>query len=63
MCGFASFGVLGPYFFEDNEGTALTVISESHMEILRNFCEPELSRCAIDPPSGWFQQGGAAADT
>jgi len=41
-CGIASFGVLGPYFFEDNEGSAITVTPERYVAMLRNFCEPEL---------------------
>jgi len=47
-CGIASFGVLGPYFFEDNEGVAITVTSERYVAMLRNFCEPELRRHGID---------------
>jgi hypothetical protein len=62
-CGIESFGVLGPYFFEDNNGAAVTVITEGHVEMLRNFCERELRRHAIDPPSVWFQQDGATAHT
>ena len=38
-CGIASFRVLGPYFFEENEGSAVTVTSERHVAMLRNFCE------------------------
>jgi hypothetical protein len=53
-CGIASFGVLGPYFFEDNEGTAVTVTSKRYVEMLRNFCE-------VHPSSVWFQQDGARA--
>ena len=30
-CGIASFGVLGPYFYEDNEGAAVTVSSERYV--------------------------------
>ena len=37
-CGIASFGVLGPYFFEDNEGSAITVTSEGYVAMLHNFC-------------------------
>jgi len=47
-CGIASFGVLGPYYFEDNEGSAVTVTSEHYVAMLRNFCEPELRRRGID---------------
>jgi len=62
-CGIASFGVLGPYFFEDNEGAAVIVTSEHYVAMLRNFCEPELRRHGIDPSSVWFQQDGATAHT
>jgi hypothetical protein len=55
--------VLGPYFFEDNEGPALTVTSDRHVEMLRNFCDPELRRRGIDLSSVWFQQDGATAHT
>jgi len=44
-CGIASFGVLGPYFFENNAGAAVTVTSERYVAMLRNFCEPETSSC------------------
>jgi CRISPR/Cas system CMR-associated protein Cmr3 (group 5 of RAMP superfamily) len=47
-CGIASFRVLGPYFFEYNEGAEINVTSERYVEKLRNFCEPELRRCGID---------------
>jgi len=30
-CGIISFGVLGPYFFEDNEGGAVTVTLERYV--------------------------------
>jgi len=60
-CGIASFGVLGPYYFEDNEGAAVTVTY--YVAMLRNFCEPELRRRGIDPSSVRFQQGGATAHT
>ena len=55
-CGIASFGVLGPYFFEDNEGAAVTVTSKRYVAMLRNFCEPEFRRRGIDLSSVWFQQ-------
>ena len=62
-CGIASFGVLGPYFFEDNEGAAVTVTSERYVAMLRNFCEPGLHRRGIKLSSVWFQQDGATAHT
>jgi len=62
-CGIASFGVLGPYFFEENEGAAVTVTSERYVAMLRNFCEPELLRRGTDLSSVWLQQDGATAHT
>ena len=62
-CGMASFGVLGPYFFEDNEGAAITATSERYVAMLRNFCEPELHCHGIDLSSVWFQQDGATIHT
>jgi len=63
LCGISSFGVLDPYFFEDNEGAAVTVTSERYVAMLRNFCEPELRSRGIDLSSVWFQQDGATAHT
>jgi len=47
-CGIATFGVLGPYLFEDNEGAAVTVTSECYVAMIRNFYEPKLRRRGID---------------
>jgi len=60
-CGITSFGVLGPYFFEDNKGAAVTVTSERFVALLRNFCEPESCCRGIDLSSVWFQQDGSTA--
>jgi hypothetical protein len=66
-CGITSSGVPGPgpgpHFFEDNQGAAVAVTSDSCVEMLRNLCEPELRRRGIDPSSVWFQQEGATAHT
>jgi len=62
-CGIASFGVLGPYFFEDNEGAAVAVTSERYVAMLHNFCELELRRRGIDLSSVWFQHVGVTAHT
>jgi len=62
-CGITSFGVLGPYFFEDSKGAAVTETSKRYVAMLRNFCEPELRRRGINLSSVWFQQDGATAHT
>jgi hypothetical protein len=33
-CAVASFGVIGPYFFEDDEGIAVTVTSDRYTKML-----------------------------
>jgi len=55
-CGIASFRVLDPYFFEDNEGVAVTVTPERYVAMLRNFCEPELHRHGNDLSSYDFSK-------
>jgi hypothetical protein len=60
-CGVASFGVIGPYFFEDEAGRAVTVNSARYTEMLRIFLEPELQRLGVETQTVWFQQDGAMA--
>jgi hypothetical protein len=55
--------VFGRYFFEDNEGAAVSVTYERYVEMLHNFCEPELLRRGIDHSSLWFQQYRETAHT
>jgi len=53
-------GVIGPYFFEDEGGKAITVTSQSYTEMINEFLSPNL------PPNNgtlWFQQDGATAHT
>jgi hypothetical protein len=62
-CGVASFGVIGPYFFEDKAGRAVTVNSARYTEMLCTFLEPELQRLGVETQTPWFQQGRATAHT
>ncbi|GBL77795.1 hypothetical protein AVEN_65611-1, partial [Araneus ventricosus] len=59
-CAVADFGVISPYFFEEN-GKAVTVTSACYVDMLRNFLQPKLyehRNLAV-----WFQQDGATAHT
>jgi hypothetical protein len=47
-CLVASFGFIGPYFFEDEAGRAVTVNSARYIEMLRTFLEPELQRLGVE---------------
>jgi len=58
-CAVWSRGVFGPYFLEDENGQALTVLSQRNTEMINEFLAPKL------PPHHnlWFQQDGATSHT
>jgi hypothetical protein len=59
-CAVLTRGVTGPYFFDDEDGKAITVTSQRHTEMINEFLSPNL------PPNNgtlWFQQDGATAHT
>jgi len=59
-CAVWSRGVIGPYFFEDEDGKAITVTSQRYTEMINEFLSLNL------PPNNgtlWFQQDGATAHT
>jgi hypothetical protein len=62
-CGVASFGVIGPYFFEDEAGTSVTVNSAPYTEMLLTFLETDLQRPGVENQTLGFQQDGATAHT
>ena len=43
-CGFWWGGVIGPYFFENDEGNAVTVNFERYRSMMENFFWPELAK-------------------
>ena len=57
------FVVLGPYFFEDEHGSAVTITSARFIEMLENFQQPQLNELAADVEDIWFQQDGATVHT
>ncbi|KDR18551.1 hypothetical protein L798_07370 [Zootermopsis nevadensis] len=60
-CGLSSFGILGPYSFEDNNGHAVTVSVERCAAMLNEFLLPELRRRHNDIRLVWFQQDGTTS--
>jgi hypothetical protein len=62
-CGVAPFVVIGPYFFEDEAGRAVTANSARYAEMLRTFLELDLQRPGVQNQIIWFQQSGATAHT
>ena len=62
-CGVVSFGAIGPYFFEDEEGNAATVHSQRDLHMLRTSLVFELQQRGSPLETTWFQQDGATAHT
>ena len=58
----ALFGIIGPYFFEENRVT-VTVNSACYIEMITNFLWSELRQRRINCAIVWFQQDGATAHT
>lgn len=53
-CGITSFGILGPYFFEEHTVT-VTVTSERYVEeMLNNFLPTELLRLGVHDKDLWY---------
>lgn len=63
-CAVIGFGVLGPYFFEEN-GLKVTVNSDRYCHMIETFLRPNLNQLArnhVEEEFG-FQQDGAIAHT
>jgi hypothetical protein len=56
-CGFWVGGVIGPFFFEVDEGDTVTINGERYRHMLTSFLWPFLQN--IDMQNLWFQQDGA----
>ena len=60
-CGLNAVSVLGPYFFENDDGTTSTVTGEKYRVMIREFLIPEIERLGVH--HAWFQQDGATSHT
>ncbi|PNF14878.1 hypothetical protein B7P43_G05130 [Cryptotermes secundus] len=59
-CALSRVGVIGPYFFEE-DNNAVTVNSQRYVDKIKNFFEPALEELHLG--NVWFQQDGATAHT
>jgi len=41
-------GIIGPYFFENEAGNAVTVNADRYVEMLKNFFTPQLARFPVN---------------
>ena len=58
---FWSEGVIGPYFFENSDGTTVTFNSELYGHMITDFFLPAIVE--YDLENMWFQQDGATCRT
>lgn len=56
-------GIVGPYFFEDERGRAVTVRAHNYCDMIREFLVPALQEFQGDTTRIWFQQDGATCHT
>ena len=57
---FSSHGIIGPFFFEDENGNALSVNSKWYVEILQKF-KTELRQRVGNTQDHWLMQDGASS--
>ena len=62
-CAMSSYGVIGPYFFEDDNGLATTVTSNRYVAMLETFVVEQLQKFPPILNTAWFQQDGATSHT
>ncbi|GFX13791.1 uncharacterized protein TNCV_1718991 [Trichonephila clavipes] len=60
-CALWAGGIIGPYFFKNDEGHNVTVNGDQYRAMITNFFIPELNN--HDVQELWFQQDGAACHT
>ncbi|GFV78340.1 putative DD41D transposase [Trichonephila clavipes] len=60
-CALWAGGIIGPYFFKNDEGHNVTVHGDRYRAMITNFFIPELDN--HDVQERWFQQDGATCHT
>jgi len=61
-CAVSLHGIIGPYFFENEQGITVTVNADRYVEMLQSFVTPEL-RNFPHVQETWFQQDGSTSHT
>lgn len=62
-CAISSFGIIGPYFFEDNNGRTVTVNAERYVHMIETYVTQTLATFHENAINAWFQQDGATSHT
>ena len=61
LFGFWFGRIIGPYFFQNEAGVAITVNGERYRSMISNFLWPKIDD--MDTDNMWFQQDGATCHT
>lgn len=62
-CAISGREIIGPYFFENYHGQAVTVNSDRYCEMINSFFREKLRNSSFSNRNTWFQQDGATAHT
>ena len=63
-CAIGIFGIIGPYFFEDENSANVTVNAARYIHMLNTFLHPQMKRqCLHNMQNVYFQQDGATPHT
>jgi hypothetical protein len=62
-CALSAFGIIGPYFFEDDSGKTVTVNSQRYVHMIQTFLTQQLLEFHENTDNVWFQQDGATSHT
>lgn len=62
-CGFLAGSVIGPLFFKNNVGEAITVNGERYRRMITYFIRPKKEVIGVNLDDMWFQQNSTASRT
>jgi hypothetical protein len=62
-CTVGTFGIVGPFFFDNDNGESITVTAEHCVAMLQNFLLPQLEAIGADHKNLYVQQNGATEHT
>jgi hypothetical protein len=62
-CAIGIFAIIGPYFFEDENGATVTVNAERYIHMLNTFLRSQLKRQGLNMQNVYFQRDGATPHT
>ena len=62
-CALSGQGIVGPFFFEDRDGSTVTINKDRYISILNKFWRALEKKCADTLHQQWMQQDGATSHT